>query len=99
MHPGEALGPIMRIGYPSRVPCASIRIELDNDPFDTPDNLIQARIVMLSSRVKTIDDHIIIILPLGMNVFFIVESHSHMRDGLAAKEDQIAFLHLFAFDT
>lgn len=49
---------------------------------------------MLVSRVEAVDDDAVVVLAFGVDVFVIVEGEGDMGDGLAAKENQVAFLHL-----
>src|SRR6266700_2152001 len=51
-------------------------------------------VIMSIRRIKTADDNAIIGMAFCLNIFFVVESHCHMRDALAAEEDQVALLHL-----
>src|SRR6185312_13643184 len=71
---------------------------LFNHPFQAPDNLIQARIVVVSVSPKAIDGHAIVALALGVDVFVIVDGHANVRDFLAAEENQIARAHLGTLD-
>ena len=54
---------------------------------------------MSVSGVKAIDDNLVVILSLGMNIFFIVKGHGNMGYFLAAEEDQVSLLHCSASDT
>src|SRR2546421_1126948 len=49
--------------------------------------------------VKTVDDHIIVILPLGVDILFMVEGHGNVGYLLAAEENQVALLHIGSIDT
>src|SRR5581483_2209005 len=69
-----------------------------NHPLDAPHNLVQARIVMLIGGAKTIDDHAMIVLSLGMDILMIVEGQADVRNLLAAKENQVAGAHVGALD-
>src|SRR2546423_14473950 len=56
-------------------------------------------VVMSVSGVKTIDDNLVVILPFGMYVLFIVQGHGNMVYFLAAEEDQVSLPHCSAIDT
>src|SRR5215469_7434777 len=67
---------------------------LFDHPFQTPHDLIQYWTVVLVGAIEAVDGHTVVVLPLRMNKLEVVERHSHMCDGLATKEDQVAFPHL-----
>src|SRR6266567_2672230 len=50
------------------------------------------------SGIKAVDDNIVVMLSLGMNIFFIIERHGDMGYFFTAEEDQVTCLQLFAFD-
>src|SRR5438067_12499888 len=49
--------------------------------------------------VKAVDDHIIVILPLGMDILFMIAGHGNVGYLLAAEENQVALLHISSIDT
>ena len=50
---------------------------------------------MLVLGVKAVDDNVVIVLPFGMDILVIVEGQCDMGNGFAAKENQVALLHLW----
>src|SRR5450759_2654660 len=50
------------------------------------------------SGIKAVDDNTVVILSLGMNIFFMIERHGDMGYVCTAEEDQVTCLQLFAFD-
>src|SRR5438270_759801 len=79
--------------------CSVFCLHLNRHAFYRPDNLIQMWVVMSVSGVKTIDDNLVVILPFGMYVLFIVQGHGNMGYFLAAEEDQVSLPHCSAIDT
>src|SRR6266487_3890551 len=68
---------------------------LDN-AFQTPHDFIQLWTIVLIGTIEAVDGHTVVVLPLRVNKLGVVERHSHVRNILATKEDQVAFPHFFA---